>query len=172
VQQLRERVGATIVELMDGGGTSPIVTYSVLLEESPEILDGLQAQDLIALCDDIQRSEIPEVSRRFQELFREYNGRFFAGRLPDYEVRVVYDIYHWAGSPFRYGDLGIFQPELGRILIRYVSDRPTMVSILIYEMARATTDDISDGTWLAEMRRLRKAGAPVGNIQLDWGDRS
>ena len=95
MQQVKERVSATIAELMDGGGTTPIVTDSVLLEESPEILDGLQAHDLIALCDDIQRSEIPEVSRRF-----------------------------------------------------------------------------SDGTWLAEMRRLRKAGAPVGNIQLDWGDLS
>jgi hypothetical protein len=124
------------------------------------------------LCDEIQRSEVPEVSRQFQQMFREFNRNYFAGRLPDYAVRVVYDIYYWKGMPFHEGELGIFQPELRRILIRVVSHRPMMVSTLLYEMARAAGDGNHNGQWLAEMRRLRKVGAPVGNLQIDWGDLS
>src|SRR5258708_445259 len=99
IEQMRQRVSATIIELMDCGGTMPMATYHVLLEETPEVLDGFPEQELIDLCDQIQRSELPEKSREFQVLFREFNLEYFGGRLPDYDIRVVYDVDYWAGCP-------------------------------------------------------------------------
>ena len=162
-EQVRQRVSATIIDLMDGGGTFPIQTYDFLAEDSPEVLVGLSRQVLIDLCNAIQRSEVPEASRQFQELFREFNHRYFGGSLPEYQVRVVYDIGYWAGPPFHEGDMGIHQPELRRILIRIAHNHPGMVSILLYEMARAETGGEHD-RFLHEMRRLRNSGAPIENL--------
>jgi len=158
---------------MDCGGTFQIQTYKCLLEESPEALDGFPEQELIAICDEIQRSEVPEMSRAFQEVFREFNRQYFARRLPDYEVRVVYDLGYWPGPwpgpSFHEGELGSYQREMQRILLRITDSLAQMLSTLIYEMARAASDGHPDGGWLDELRRLRKMGAPLGNIQIDWG---
>jgi hypothetical protein len=162
-EQVRQRASVTIIDLMDGGGTFPIQTYDFLAEDSPDVLVGLSRQELIDLCNEIQRSELPEASRQFQDLFREFNHRYFAGSLPEYQVRVVYDIGYWAGPPFHEGAMGIHQPELRRILIRIAHDHSVMVSILLYEMARAAAAGEHDRL-LHEMRRLRNIGAPVENI--------
>jgi hypothetical protein len=167
-QQIRQRVSATIIELMDCGGTFPRDTYEVLVEESPEVWVGFPKQGLIDLCDELQRSEVPEVSKQFQEMFREFNRKYFAGRLPDYEVRVVYDIGYWAGLLLHEGELGFYQPEMQRILLRITDDLPQMMPILLYEMARAVSDGNIEGGWLEELRRLRTAGAPVENLGIDW----
>jgi hypothetical protein len=166
-QQLRQRLSETIIELMDGG-TSPNVTYDFLVEECPEVFEGFPEQELISLCDEIQRSELPEQSRLFQELFRIFNRQYFAGRLPDCETRVVFDVGYWAGPLYHDGVLGFYERELRRILIR-ITDLPAqMICVLLDEMARAASDG-DDGRWLDEMRRLRKAGAPVESLLIDWG---
>jgi hypothetical protein len=165
-EQVKQRVSATIIDLMDGGGTFPIQTYDFLAEDSPEVLVGLSRQELIDFCNAIQRSEVPEASRQFQELFREFNHRYFAGSLPEYEVRVVYDVAYWAGLPFHEGDiLGIHQQELRRILIRIAHDHSVMVSILLYEMVRAAAAGEHDRL-LHEMRR--PAQQRCSRLELGW----
>jgi hypothetical protein len=134
-RQLKERISAIIIELQDHGGAAPLDTYDALVENSPDLLIGFPKQALVDLCEQVQRSEVPEMSERFQEMFREFNCQYFAGRLPQYEVRVVYDIDYWIGRPFHSGDMGIHHPELRRILIRIAASRPEMVSVLIHMMA-------------------------------------
>ena len=159
-QQLKQRIGATIIELMDHGGTTPLDTYESLVETFPEVLISLPKQAIFDLCEEVQRSEVPEMSQRVQEMFREFNRTYFAGGLPDHEVRVVYDIDYWTGQRFHEGDMGIHQPELRRILIRITDRLPEMVSALLHMMAAAGGDINYD------RRRL----IVKGGVKIDhWG---
>jgi hypothetical protein len=87
------------------------------------------------LCDEIQRSEVLDLSTQFQQLFHEFNLQYFAGRLPNYKVRVVYDIAEWAGPDGDFGALATHQPELRRIFIRVTDRLPPMATVLLAEMA-------------------------------------
>jgi len=156
-EQAKQRVSATIMQLMDGGGTLPAVTYDFLIEESPAFWNQFPKEELFELCVEIQLSDVPEESRRFHAMFDEFNRQYFSNQLAHYDVRVVYDIGYWAGPAFHDGALGLHQPELQQILIRRTDSYSGMVSTLIYEMARVTSD-CDQPKLLAEIRRLRKMG--------------
>lgn len=112
------------------------------------------------LCDEIQRSEVLDLSTQFQQLFHEFNLQYFAGRLPNYKVRVVYDIAEWAGPDGDFGALATHQPELRRIFIRVTDRLPPMATVLLAEMA-CLISDCNPDRYREETRRLRKAGAPI-----------
>jgi hypothetical protein len=104
------------------------------------------------------------MSAKFQQMFHEFNHEYFAGQLPEYEVRVVFDIAQWAGPEFDDGTLATHQPELRRTFIRFTDCLPQMAAVLIDEMAWLISD-CNHSRYLEEIRRLRKAGAPLECLQ-------
>ena len=108
-------------------------------------------------------------SARYQQLFHDFNDRYFAGRLPDYRVRVVRQmscqhqgsLHHFDGE-CRRRERAITlagQTVLGGARLTHTEE--DMRQILIHEMAHAATNDYHGLKWRGEMRRLAQLGAPV-----------
>jgi hypothetical protein len=135
---------------------------------------------VIAVCEEIQRAEIPEQSALYQRKFQRFNVRYFAGRLPDYKIRVVYDAWYWETKRLGYPEDPPFYDSIGfidfpgrQILIRFFCQHETvrstgctMPECLIHEMGHAATDGDHGANWLAEMKRLKGLGAPVSKSDL------
>jgi len=90
--QLKEKVTDLVMELMDNYDTAPEFTYEALVDEFPEFSRNFTQDEIISVCEDIQRSEIPEEAARLQPIFENFNERYFDGELRGYTIRAVYDI--------------------------------------------------------------------------------
>ena len=121
------------------------------MEATPDLYREFGYSRVVAVCEEIQYSEIPEQSRVLQELFEAFNRQYFAGRLPEYKILVVYDVWYWQTE--RCGYRPAFRPFFetpgfvdfpGRqIFIRYLARYTrlmTMQQSLIREMADAATN--------------------------------
>jgi SprT-like family protein len=95
----------------------------------------------------------PRYSERIMNshIFQELNQRYFAGRLPRYQVVSAPHLRHATGRIARRSRRIYLQPAPPDLLLR----------ILLHEMAHAATNDRHGPIWLAEMRRLWTLGAPV-----------
>lgn len=112
-------------------------------------------------------AELPEQSRRFESLFDEFNVRYFSGRLMSYQVRVLFDLHRVAGEALHVNaSRGMIRRQNGCIFLRY-TQQTRMEETLIHEMAHAATHGNHDEEWLNEMRRLKAAGAPVPDWELE-----
>jgi hypothetical protein len=103
-------------------------------------------------------------------MFHEFKNRYFGGRLPEYKIRVVYDVWHWeerCGNPISppvYDSIGFIDFPGRQIFIRFLGQHTigcTMAETLVHEMGHAATDAGHGDNWLAEMKRLKRLGAPV-----------
>jgi hypothetical protein len=132
---------------------------------------------VLAACEEIQQAEIPEQSALYQRMFERFNARYFAGRLPDYKIRVVYDVWYWETErlgypkehPAFYDVIGSIDFPSRQILIRFLGQHAigcTMTECLLHEMGHAATDGGHGDNWLAEMKRLKGLGAPVSESDL------
>jgi hypothetical protein len=169
---LRHLAAAMVIQLTDWGGTTPSGTCEVIAEAAPILYRGCGFRRVLAACEEIQHSEIPEQSGLYQRMFQRFNIRYFAGGLPDYKIRVVYDVWYWETE--RCGYPKFFPPACeavgfidfaGRqIFIRFLgfhSGGLTMAEHLTHEMAHAATDGDHGANWQAEMDRLKALGAPA-----------
>ena len=171
-QGLKRLVSAMTILFTDYGGTVPAVTCDLIDEEFGDRYDEFDYDQVLALCKDIQESEIPAQSAVYQQMFEDFNKQCFAGRLPNYKILVVYDIWHWETERLGYPwfdppacEAGGFIDFAGRqIFLRFLADHIfgwTMAEFLIHEMAHAATDGAHDANWQTEMLRLKAMGAPV-----------
>jgi hypothetical protein len=102
---------------------------------------------VLAACEAIQHSEIPEQSALFQKMFDQSNIQYFGGRLPDYKVLVVYDVWYWETERCGYPptdpapDAYCFIDFSGRqIFIRFLAYNTggcSMEEFLLHEMTHA-----------------------------------
>jgi hypothetical protein len=166
--KLRKTIIATTMELIDCGGTTPWQTYEFLLDEQPELCKHFDEDEVIDLCEEIQKGDLPVESYRFQELFRTFNVLYFGGRLTPHKVQVVYDVNRWSDE-YYFNGIGLEEFSSGyidipkrRIFIR--RSESNMEGYLAHEMGHAATSGDHDDAWYAEMRRLQELGAPV----LPW----
>jgi hypothetical protein len=184
---LRHLAAAMTILLTDYGGTAPWGTCEAIEEDVPSLYRAWGHSRVMAVCEEIQHSEIPEQSALFQRMFQRFNIRYFAGRLSYYRVRVVYDIWYW--ETVQCGHPEIFPPateELSfldfpgrQIFIRFLGFHTyglTMAESLIHQMAHAATGGDYGDNWQAEMDRLKGLGrryetisnvggnAPVGTL--------
>jgi hypothetical protein len=67
----------------------------MIADDTPTLYRAYGFRRVLAVCEEIQFSEIPEQSRLYQRMFQRFNIRYFAGRLPNYKILVVYDIWYW-----------------------------------------------------------------------------
>src|SRR5262252_3667159 len=80
---LKRILHKTIIELMDAGGTSGYWTANYLCCMT-DLVEGYAFERVEALADQMLKSELPEMSLRFQRMFKKFNKDYFNGRLPTY----------------------------------------------------------------------------------------
>jgi hypothetical protein len=162
---LRRIIKYWIVDLIDCGGTNPYATCGWVEEQEPDLCRTLGHERVLALCQELHRSEDLKKSEYYRAMLHEFDAEYFNGCLADYRVRVVYDIDFWISEPVAY-NLASHTDLVGKQIILALTQTGSsedMESALLHHMAHAvtetTTDD--DDRWLREMQRLRYAGAPV-----------
>ena len=81
---------------------------------------------------------------------------------------VVFDLHTVADEPIYCGHVssGLIRFEERRIYIRY-TEADSMQETLVHEMAHAATSGKHDERWQAEMARLKTAGAPLPDWELE-----
>jgi hypothetical protein len=166
--ELLRACAAVALELMDAGGTDEVSVIEWLREIRPELAAEYGESTLREVASSILHAELPKVSQHFETLFGEFNGRYFAGKLPEYQVHVVFDLDRAVNEPLYGGAVssGLILFEERCIYLRYTSS-PPMEGTLIHEMAHAATNGEHDQEWLHEMARLKAAGAPVPDWELE-----
>jgi hypothetical protein len=153
---------------MDYGGADEESVAEEVREIRPELAAEYGESTLREVAASILHAELPGLSRHFQTLFDEFNVRYFAGKLPVYQVHVVFDLHRAAKEPVSgwFVSSGLIRFEQLRIYIRYTND-PPMDETLIHEMAHAATNGDHGEEWLKEMARLKAEGAPVPDWELE-----
>ena len=157
--QLKKKITDVVMELMDNYDTAPEYTFDALINDFPDLYEHFTDDDILAMCEEVQRSEIPEESARLQSIFEKFNERYFDGRLQGYRIRAVYDINNWVdqelvGGPSSHTD------RLKKIIYLRRGAFP-LEHLLIHEMAYAVTPDGDEIERKAELRRVEQLGAPV-----------
>ena len=157
-----------VVELQDYGGVNPFQVTEELAGECPSLVAKYGEQAVEQMAKLILASEIPGLSNLFQSLFDSFNQKYFSGVLDRYHVHVVFDLHTVANEPIYDGTVssGLIRFEERRIYIRYEDD-DLMQDTLLEEMAHAATSGEHDERWRAEMVRLKTAGAPVPDWELE-----
>jgi hypothetical protein len=161
-------VAHSIVELNDAGGTNAYYAAEFVCEEHPDLESRWGREYIQELTQSLMAADIVSLSKHFTELFAEFNTRFFGNRLPPYDVRVVFNLHIVAKEPIlmRSVSSGLVRFDERSIYIRY-TEPTSMTGTLVHEMAHAVTSGAHDERWLEEMKRLKEAGAPVHDADLE-----
>ena len=159
--KLTELVRAQTIQLMEYGGTTPEATCDVIAQEEPDFCAAFGRDRVLKLCQVLHYSEVPEASSYLQESFGAFNMDYFGGRLPDYEVGVVYDTSFWGRNPCPSEPAsGGVDFGLRIIFIAQMRDR-LMIDALLHHMAHlAVGSDHHDERWIQEVARIQGLGAP------------
>jgi len=167
-EHLLSLVASTIVELSDCGGTDAYSAAGLVCEDHPESGQRWGRKYVEAIAQSLLAADILSLSKRYTELFTEFNARYFGGRLPAYEVRVVFDLHRVANEPIYMGAVssGLIRFDERCIYIRY-TQVVCLAATLVHEMAHAATSGEHDEEWLNEMKRLKDAGAPVDDTDVE-----
>jgi hypothetical protein len=162
--------------LTDYGGTSPAETCNAIAEVAPDLYSAFGQERVVALCEEIQYAEVAEQSARFQKMFETFNKQYFAGRLPNYRIRAVFDVWYWETKrcgyppcyPPAFGAAGFIDFKGRQIFIRFPPHEAgfTMTEILLHEMAHTAAGGEHGEQWKREMARLKLLGAPVDEVDL------
>jgi hypothetical protein len=97
--------------------------------------------------------------KQLRTRFNQYNKQYFKGRIPAYSIRVV-------GHITALGEGGRCKRDRNLIEIAHQPDDEA-ISTLLHEMVHAATTDTHAMAWKRMMIRLREAGAPFANADLD-----
>jgi hypothetical protein len=103
--ELLRACAAVTVELMDYGGADEVSVAEVLGEDYPELAAQYEEFTLREIACLILHAELQGVSKHFQALFDQFNGLYFVGKLPAYQVHVVFDLHRAAKERFTEGPL-------------------------------------------------------------------
>jgi hypothetical protein len=120
-EELLNTVADMIVELLEFAQTDSSPVSSAVCEEYPELEHRWGFGTIEALAESMLFAEILPLSKRFTELFAEYNAQRFSGRLPAYEVKIVFDADRAANKPIsdETARTGLIEAGKQRLSIRY-----------------------------------------------------
>jgi hypothetical protein len=157
-----------IVELSDCGGTDARSAAELVCKDHPEAVLRWDREYIEEIAQLLLEADIVSLSKHYTELFAEFNARYFHGRLPPYEVRVVFDLHIVANEPVCRGRVstGLIRLEERCIYVRYTR-QAIMIDTLVHEMAHAATSGEHDEVWLKEMRRPKAVGAPIDDADVE-----
>jgi len=168
-EELFRVTAKTVVELLDCGATDPFWVAESLAYDNPSLVAKHGRQAIEGIAELILASQIPGLSSSFQLLFDTFNQEYFSGVLDRYQVLIVFDVHIFDDEPVDDDGIvisGLIRFDERRIYIRY-TDTDSMQKTLIHEMAHAATSGEHDERWRNEMVRLKHAGAPVRDSELD-----
>ena len=97
--ELLRASAAVAVELMDYVGADEVSVVEGLRVIRPELAAEYAESTLREIASSILQAELPGLSRHFQTPFDEFNVRYFAGKLPAYQVHVAFDLHRAAKEP-------------------------------------------------------------------------
>jgi hypothetical protein len=163
---IREVVTQEVMELLDTGyNTDPEWVVWSVLKFHPEVGSRCSVQLLLAIAEQVLYSEIPEQSEKFQNLFEQVNDHYFGGQLPDYRVRVAYDVHrvsaeppwHTSDSETELISDGVIRFDERVIYLRYTECDPNMMlDVLVHVMCHAATAGEHDKKWMTKWLRVYK----------------
>jgi hypothetical protein len=136
------------IQRQDGQYLADILDAKLFDKYGRDLVEDV-AFEMVCSCSDCR---VPELSRKFTELYHFFNNRYFDGQLPTYAVAVYYSLSYFETSEV---------DRKNRVINILVSSEPVMVFRLLAEMARVATTDSYSQEWKAEVRRLSDAGAPL-----------
>ena len=154
--------------MSDCGGTDAYSVAELVCEDRQELKQRWGWKYIEAMAQSLLAADVLSLSKRYTELFREFNARYCSGRLPPYEVRVVFDLHMVANEPIYMGSVssGLIRFNECCLYMRYTRDF-CMAATLVHEMAHAATSGEHDEEWLNEMKRLKDAEAPVDDTDVE-----
>jgi hypothetical protein len=129
-----------IVYLLEFALTDSSSVSNAVCEEFPEPEQQWGFGSIEALAESLLFAEILPLSKRFTERFAEYNAQHFSGRLPAYEVRIVFDADRAANKPIseETARSGFIEAEKRHIYVRY-ADNERITKTLRQAMAHIAT---------------------------------
>jgi hypothetical protein len=155
--------------------TWPEYLSEQIAEVAPDLYAEFGGDRIVALGEELQRAEFPELAEKLQGIFRAFNVKYFSGRLPEYRILVVHDVPERQRELFDDPTLAHavtgFIDFSGRIIVVGVRaglvPGATIQGTLLHEMAHAATDGEHGDLWKAEIARLVLLGAPVDEFDLE-----
>ena len=102
-EHLLDLVVAMLVKLSDHGGTDSRSAAEILCNDHPGLLRAWGYEHVRRLAESVLWADIVSLSAQFTQMFAEFNRHYFSGRLPIYEVRVVFDLHYVADEPIIQG---------------------------------------------------------------------
>ena len=97
-----------------------------------------------------------------QRLFDQYNAKYFAGRLPRYQILRT--------ERYGKGDHGLCRKKQREIHLGTLLRGARLGEVLLHEMVHAATRSGHGRAWQAEMLRLAEMGAPTRRDLLAYQD--
>jgi hypothetical protein len=91
-QNLQQALHEMIIDLMDEGDGTPEIVAEALCDIYPDLHAKYGREYIEAVARRFFYSELPVLSVAYTALFSEFNKQYFAGQLPDYQVRVFYNV--------------------------------------------------------------------------------
>lgn len=152
LERLTAAVHETIIDLVDiyRRATADWVAEDVCYAH-PDLKEIVGEEEIAQVAVVMLDTPLNIESGKYTTLFSLLNREYFGERLPQFEVRVVYDSMD---SDFRIDRGGrIIHLRMARLYDDY------MLHCLIHAMAHVATNDEEGAEWQREMIRLRDVGA-------------
>ena len=151
--ELKRAVQSTILDVMDSGGGTVDDVIAAMHEVYPNMCDVYGTGYINGVVKAMFYAELPVVSKAYTALFAQFNRQYFTGRLPEYEVKVFYNVSCGLGC-------GCICPDIRLIRLRLTRDKRWMISNLLELMAPMVAV-YNKEELQKEMNRLNEIGAPV-----------
>jgi hypothetical protein len=152
-QELKRAVHNMLVDLLDNGGGTPEEAAKILCDIDSDLEAKFGRDYIERVATLMSQAELSVLSRAYTALFRQFNEQYFASRLPQYSVRVFYDVDSVDGT-------GCVWSSMKVIRLRVTGDERWMIANLLKLMA-AVSANFNEAQRRNEMGRLRELGAPV-----------
>lgn len=94
-----------------------------------------------------------ELNSKYRDMFNEFNQKYFNGKLPRYQIRVVERI-SWVPC-------GGQCDNRKRVILITRNEESSMVGVLLHEMIHAAVGGFHGERFCREWDRLQESGAPV-----------
>jgi hypothetical protein len=153
---------------MDCGGASEVDVAELLREVHPELAGQYPESTLREIAWLILNAELPGLSKHFQALFDEIQWPVLLQGAAELSSACGVRSSSAAKELVFGGHVssGLILFEERCIYLRYTTS-PAMEETLIHEMAHSATTGEHGQEWLYEMARLKAAGAPVPDWELE-----
>jgi hypothetical protein len=146
-----------VVETIQNGGEAPLsLVLHEIMRDRPHLWRQPERRIIRVQSRELLKREFQELSDLFTVFYKEFNLRFFANKLPAYDVKV----FHNLPLPEQLSVESVcrnFRRE-GWLAFAYNRWPESMVTDLLHKMAHISTEADHGSAWQSEMDRIRRMG--------------